>query len=382
MALEDTIRQIQGNLHNGGFGNEASVSNGAVLPILNDLGWPVFNTASVHPQYPVQPVDQGGKKWVDFALRNPSSEKAAVFVEVKDVGKAASGEAQLFGYAFHSGVPLVVLTDGREWSFYLPSGSGSYEDRRVCKLDLLEQDISECSYRFKRYLSHNDVIQEKAFENARADYDSSNREAAIKQNLPEAWRKLLEDPSDTMVKFLAEKVEELCGFRPDHGLCAEFITNSQAPITASPARPSSSSPLAEPSTESPRINRPATSPNLPKLSRLLPGEIGFVLLGQTHRCHTVKDVLISVFEKLAERDKEFPRRFAARKHGTRRRYLAPSRKELFPHRLDQQEQFSYRTNFGWYVATNHGRYSATKVILLACDVAQLEYGKDLILNLG
>ena len=382
MAIEDTIHQIQRTLRTGSFGNEASVSNGAVLPILNDLGWPVFNTAVVHPQYPVQPVDQGGKKWVDFALRNPNSGKAAVFVEVKDVGKWATGEAQLFGYAFHEGVPLVVLTDGREWSFYLPAGSGSYEDRRVHKLDLLEQDISECSYRLKRYLAHIDVVQEKAFESAKADYDSSNREAAIQQSLPEAWRKLLENPEESLVKSLAEKVEDLCGFKPDHKLCAEFISNSQAPSPAPSARPKSTSPYGGPLAEALRINRPVTSPNLPTVSRLLPGEIGFVLLGQTYRCSTVKDVLISVFEKLAERDKEFPRRFAARPHGTRRRYLAPNRQGLFPHRLDQQEQFCYRTNFGWYIATNHGRASATRVIHLACEVAQLEYGKDLILNLG
>ena len=382
MALEDTIQQIRGNLRAGSFGNEAAVSNGAVLPILNDLGWPVFNTAVVHPEYPVQPVDQGGKKRVDFALRNPNSGKAAVFVEVKDVGKGATGEAQLFGYAFHEGVPLVVLTDGREWSFYLPAGSGSYEDRRVYKLDLLGQDTSECSYRLKRYLSHADVIQGKAFESAKADYDNSNREVAIQRSLPEAWRRLLENPDEPILNSLAEKVEELCGFKPDHRVCAEFISNSQVPNPTPSVQPTGTGSYDRSLPEAPRINSRATSPNLPKVSRLLPGEIGFVLLGQTHRCSTVKDVLISVFEKLAERDEGFPRRFAARPHGTRRRYLAESRQALFPHRPDQQEQFSYRTNFGWYIATNHGRASVTRVVYLACEVARLEYGKDLILNLG
>lgn len=274
MALEDTIQQVQGNLRTGGFGNEASVSNGAVLPILHDLGWPVFNTAVVHPQHPVQTVDQVGRKWVDYALCNPNSGKAAVFVEVKDVGKAPTGEAQLFGYAFHTGVPLVVLTDGREWSFYLPAGSGSYEDRRVHKLDLLEQNISESSYRLHRYLSYIDVIQGKAFDSAKADYDSSNREAAIQQSMPEAWRKLLENPDESLVNYLAEKVEELCGFKPDDELCAEFISKSQAPIPAPPTQPLSPSAYSGPSTESPRVNEPTISPDLPRTSRLSPSEIG------------------------------------------------------------------------------------------------------------
>ena len=382
MALEDTIQQIRGNLRAGSFGNEAAVSNGAVLPILNDLGWPVFNTAVVHPEYPVQPVDQGGKKRVDFALRNPNSGKAAVFVEVKDVGKGATGEAQLFGYAFHEGVPLVVLTDGREWSFYLPAGSGSYEDRRVYKLDLLGQDTSECSYRLKRYLSHADVIQGKAFESAKADYDNSNREVAIQRSLPEAWRRLLENPDEPILNSLAEKVEDLCGFKPDHKLCSEFISSTQIPRPAPSGQPTGTGSYSGSLPAAPRINSRATSPNLPRVSRLLPGEIGFVLLGQTHRRFTIKDVLISVFEKLAERDNEFPRRFAARRHGRSRRYLAQTRQELFPHRLDFQEKYSHRTNFGWYICTSHSQASATTVIQLACEVAQLEYGKDLILNLG
>jgi hypothetical protein len=382
LAIEDTIKKIQGQLRAGSFGNEASVSNGAVLPILNDLGWQVFDTAVVCPQYPVEPMDQGRKKWVDFALRNPNGGKAVVFVEVKDVGKAATGAAQLFGYAFHEGVPLVVLTDGREWSFYLPAGSGSYEDRRVYRLDLLEHDLSECSYRLKRYLAHIDIVQGKAFESARADYADSNRQAEMQRSMPEAWRNILENPDESLVNYLAEKVEELCGLKPDLKLCAEFISNSQTRSPAPPTPPLSPGPSVGTSTEAPGINRPVTSPNPPKVPIRLPGETGFILLGQTYRCSTIKDVLISVFEKLAERDEEFPRRFADRPHGTKRRYLAQSRQELFPDRPDLQEEFSYRTSFGWYIGTHHGRGSATRVIHLACEVAQLEYDQDLILNLG
>ena len=38
--------------------------------------------------------------------------------------------------------PFVVLTDGETWSFYLPAEQGSYEDRRVYKLDLFERPPS------------------------------------------------------------------------------------------------------------------------------------------------------------------------------------------------------------------------------------------------
>ncbi len=40
---------------------------------------------------------------------------------------------------------MAILCDGREWSFYLPGEHGSYEDRRVYKLDLLERKLEEIS---------------------------------------------------------------------------------------------------------------------------------------------------------------------------------------------------------------------------------------------
>ena len=80
---------------------------------------------------------------VDFALCHPAN-RPAVFVEVKKVGGAKGADKQLFEYAFHSGVPMAILTDGQEWSFYLPGEQGRYDERRVYKLDLLERNVRRC----------------------------------------------------------------------------------------------------------------------------------------------------------------------------------------------------------------------------------------------
>jgi len=64
-------------------------------------------------------------------------------VEVKKIGFTAGADRQLFEYVFHLGVPMAILTDGQEWSFYLPGEQGRYDERRVYKIDLLELDISE-----------------------------------------------------------------------------------------------------------------------------------------------------------------------------------------------------------------------------------------------
>ena len=135
------------------------------------------------------------------------------------LGLADRGERQLFEYAFHRGVPLAVLTDGQEWNFYLPAGEGDYQDRRVYKLDLLERDLSECSYCLSRYLSYADVTSGLAYENAQSDNRNANREREIARTMPLAWNTLLSE-ADDLLELLADKVADLCGFKPDTETCA------------------------------------------------------------------------------------------------------------------------------------------------------------------
>ena len=72
-----------------------------------------------------------------------STKKTAVFIEVKRVGGIKGGDRQLFEYAFHEGVPMALLTDGQEWHFYLPLEQGSYQDRRLYKLDMINRPVEE-----------------------------------------------------------------------------------------------------------------------------------------------------------------------------------------------------------------------------------------------
>ena len=81
MAPAELLTRIQEDLRRGRFTSEAAVSQGVVLPLLHELGWPVFNTHVVWPEYSLE----GGR--VDFALCHPP-DRPAIFVEVKRVGQA------------------------------------------------------------------------------------------------------------------------------------------------------------------------------------------------------------------------------------------------------------------------------------------------------
>lgn len=114
MAIVQEIEAIRAGIKAGRFPNEASVSQGIVLRLLNALGWPAYDTDAVWPEYAL-----GGRR-VDFALCSPPS-KPLAFIEVKQIGQSDGAERQLFEYAFHIGVPMAILTDGREWNFFLPA---------------------------------------------------------------------------------------------------------------------------------------------------------------------------------------------------------------------------------------------------------------------
>ncbi|HEY2952309.1 MAG TPA: hypothetical protein VGK40_06995 [Verrucomicrobiae bacterium] len=145
--------------------------------MFQELGWDTWDTNVVWPEY------QTGEGRADFALCHPPS-KPAVFTEVKQPGKAEDAVRQALEYAFHAGVPFVVLTDGRTWSFYLPAEQGSYEDRRVYKLDLYERPPAEAGKILHRYLEHARVESGEALEAARNEYRSRNRRSQAKTAIP------------------------------------------------------------------------------------------------------------------------------------------------------------------------------------------------------
>jgi predicted type IV restriction endonuclease len=148
--MKEDLLDIRDGIKAGRYDNEATVSQGIVQRLLHTLGWPVYDTEVVAPEYSL-----GGRR-VDYALCHPPREPV-VMVEVKQVGHSKGADRQLFEYAFHKGVPMAVLTDGQEWNFFLPTEQGDYGERQLYKLDLLERDPQEAESSLKRYLEYEAV---------------------------------------------------------------------------------------------------------------------------------------------------------------------------------------------------------------------------------
>lgn len=358
--LQDDIEEVRQGIELGRFANEASVSQGVVLRLLHGLGWPTYNVEIVSPEYSLE-----GRR-VDFALCHPAS-KPVVFIEVKQVGRGEGNERQLFEYAFHKGVPLAILTDGQEWHFFLPGEQGDYGERRVYKLDLMQREIRESAERLERYLSYKAICDGSAMSAARSDYQNVAQEREIRAALPNAWRTLVEEEDDILIELVADRVESLCGYKPDLDVVAEFLAQEVLTRSAAPPR--------QPITPaSPAPPRPRTPPS---------GRFGCSIDGRLIECRNARDVLITVFEELVKRDPSFPERFAALpKHGRTRRYLARDKDDLYPGRPDLVANHSHQLSSGWWLGVNISRKQVERIIRMACGAAGLGYGRDVVLELG
>jgi hypothetical protein len=365
MTLESTLADVTDRLRQGRFPNEQAISQGIVLRLLQELGWDTWDTSVVWPEY------QTGEGRVDFALCHPSS-KPAIFIEVKQPGKAEDAVRQALEYAFHSGVPFVVLTDGKTWSFYLPTEQGSYEDRRVYKLDLFERPLVEATGTLDRYLARTRVQSGEARETALHEYRSRYRLSQARSAIPEAWRELVEKGNEDLVELLAGAVEVKTGVRPDNNDVADFLAALGKPMIVQGARSSiperASSPVIHGSA------RPSTAEETTRSGNLL-------LKGRTYSYTSAKDAMVIVLRELAKDDPLFLERCSRHPdaQGRKRRYIARTPEELYPDREDLRD-FRESLPGGWFVATNLNNVLKKAIVRLASEVAGLTFDKDVVVQ--
>ena len=437
MQLELTIADIGRKLREGRFPNEQSISQGIVLRILSELGWDVYDTNGVWPEFST------GEGRVDFALCSPPS-KPKCFVEVKQPGKAEDGVKQALEYAFHTGAQFVTLTDGQTWSFYLPAEQGSYEDRRVFKLDLYERTDQESAEILHRYLERERLASGKALETARKEYRNKHRRSAARQEIPTAWNEIVERGDEQLVELLTNAVESKVGIRPVEKDVLKFLSglalaepgtlpatspspdspraihakpgddtitgrvwDIAAEISASKQRPAlreevlnaAKSEGIKQSTASTQYGRWARSVRLTKADRVKirqktstrtpprttrPDGVRTgtgVLRGKQFAYATAKEAMVFILGELAKADSSFLKRCSQHSafRGRKRRYIAQRAADLYPDRPDLMESHEVLPG-GWVVGTNLNNQSKMRIIRGAAEVAGITFGRDVVVD--
>ena len=363
--MKALLERIRTRLLEGSYPNEASISLGVVTPILRALGWDDSDPEQVVPEY------ASGARRVDFALWG-KGKRPSLFIEVKGVGRAVEGDRQLFEYAFHEGVPLCLLTDGREWSFFLPGGQGSYDERRVYRLQLDERPLDECVRVLDRYLSHIRVKSGDAFEDAMRDYrdNASRREA--KRSIPEAWSQLVEGPEDLLVELLSEQTEALSGYRPTSAEVSVFLRSlkpygqGSSPVVDTQKR------VSPRRGEQPRGNSPT------KIYSPSRGQ-EYVIFGNRHTARNASTAFIDILSAVAKRHPEKLEEMSTAVRGRSRNHIARTVAEIYPARPDLARAVEFAP--GWLVGLNIANREKLRILKEVCRVTDLHFGSDIIIEL-
>lgn len=355
--MEELISKIKGRLSSGQFQSETAVREAIVLPVLQTLGWDIFDPDSV-----IRELSLGPRR-VDYALSSNIPRKE-IFIEVKAVGHVSGSDRQLFEYAFHEGIPFAVLTDGREWNFFVPGEQGSYDERLVQKLDIVERSVPDSVRIFRRYLEYAEVKTGKAIENARADYRNISKQKIASQAIPTAWRDLVLEPDELLIDLITEKAESLCGFRPAPEDVEEFLIKALQSSSASTtiSRPESSE----------KPDRTRTTAATPVSER----KISYEILGNKRSASNAMEALIDILRTLAERDPQFVEKLSRAVPGRTRNHIARSRDDVYP---KKPELIEYTTKLvpGWWIGTNIANRDKLRIIEKAAQIQNLRMGADL-----
>ncbi len=301
MDLNETIQNAISNLNSGQLDNEAQVKQAVILPVLRALGWDYSDPSDLKPEYP---VPSGS---VDYALiyrGNP-----LVFIEAKRLGGIGlKGEEQLFNCANHRGVPLLILTDGSRWDFYLSMAAGYPRERRFYSLELSRKaNIAEHKGFFRGASWESSCISDEARQAAERRIAGRQKRGMAQQAIPGAWQALLAEPDEMPCDLIAEKVESVVGIRPETDDIWDFLKLLPRPDGGHPP------------------------PKLPKPKKPSPtGRIvEFVLGGDQHDTGNAINTLARIVTRFAEADPEFMERFAKKTVGKTKRLLSKNRSELY-----------------------------------------------------
>lgn len=351
--LVETILDVRNKIVAGVFVNEDHVSKGVVLRLLGELDWDVHDPNAVCSEHRI------GERRVDYALvREPFG--PVVLIEVKRVGKLrAKGEEQLFDYCAKRGVPLAVLTDGKEWRFYFPAGMGNYEQRRFATVHLVDDDATDCALRLLRYLGFGGVRSGESQTNAMRDYRDHSEAIVVREQFPAVLDALVAKADPKFVELFCDEVESRCHIRPGGAAVGDFLRG-----------------LSRRRQDGKDLPGPRPEPVLtPSRSD---GHHRFVLRGEEFSFESGRALFVGVFRVLAERDPGFLERAALRVGGQVRPYLSRDRQEVMKGR--DWSSPPAELPGGWWIRVQFRRSGMERILRRAADAAGLVWGDDLIVE--
>ncbi len=213
--------------------NEEAAKFKVIAPILNGLGWSPCGS-DVEFEQSVGGGKGAGK--IDIALKGP--QRLVALIEAKSPGvKLNDHVAQLLGYAFHEGVDICALTTGLEWWFYLPLEKGPPEKRRFAVLKVREESADRLAQDFEDFLGRNALLSGAAHKRAQNVLEAEHRRALLSEQIPNIWRKMVNEADEELVEALTSRVYEKVNLRPDREQVIAVIQGRPVSDSTTPREP-------------------------------------------------------------------------------------------------------------------------------------------------
>jgi len=320
--------------------DEAATKQAIIVKLLSLLGWDIFNIDEVTPEYSV-----GGRR-VDYSLRISNANKA--FIEVKKIGEELENhQEQLLNYSFQEGVKLATLTNGATWWFYLPLHEGSWEQRKFYTIDILQQESKDIVSKLVNFLSKDNIGSGKAIQNAEAIYKGQQKLNILKETLPKAWNKIIDEADDLLIDLINETTEKLCGFKADTELVEQFLSRHKDHLIIS-ATP----PIRTPSSTRPPVTHPTPTPILGSYTGKSISSFSFK--GSNYQVRSWKELLIKLCDIL---------RISHRSEFDRTLNIAGRKRPYFTRNANELRSPEKLSNADIFVETNLSANHIVKICL-------------------
>lgn len=168
VSIKDAAENILNRIETVKGRGEEATKQAMVLPMLDALGYDIWNPDEVCPEYEADvAVKKGGQKEkVDYAILLGGEPR--IFIEVKSAGEPLDGhQGQLKRYFMStSSVSLGILTNGVEYRFFTDTGEPNIQDDdpfHIVRLEDVDQGL-EVMARFQRDVFSPASIREYATE--------------------------------------------------------------------------------------------------------------------------------------------------------------------------------------------------------------------------
>lgn len=214
--LMETLTDIRRRLAAGVFTDTDRVTQGIVLPVLHDLGWPVFDPAVVIPQYAI------GDRVVDYALLGSQS-SPAVILQIEEKRPLLGDGARLLPELRPERVTMLVVTNGPEWELFLTGGRPGGQAELFHAADLRNGGVEELATDLLGYLGQGVVRTGDATRRAARNRKEAQKRRRALEAIPTVWNELVSEGNERLLILLASRVEQRCEVRPDRDDLLRFL---------------------------------------------------------------------------------------------------------------------------------------------------------------